>query len=146
MRKIMTILASGLLASGCSTLTPTTPIEQPYQLQLEQKYIVEWIGQRPLIDRSHLSLKLGLDQRASGFAGCNNWFASYHLNGEQLSFGQLATTRKICAASLMEQEQQYLEALSQTERWSFSGEGQLQLWPAHGAPTRLWPEHSPASN
>ena len=129
-----TLLASCALAlSACGSL-PSTP------LQTEQSYQVEWIGERPLIDRSMLTLTLLDDQRAAGLAGCNNWSASYQLSGNTLSLQNIATTRKLCAPALMEQETRFLESLSQVQRWDFSPTGQLRLWPAEGKPLRLWSE------
>lgn len=134
---ILSALTLGVL-SGCSLFG-----NNGNKLQSGQKYIVEWIGERPLIDRSHLSLQLDTkQQRAHGFAGCNNWFGNYELQDGQLRINQIATTRKLCAPALMEQEQRYLAALPQIERWDFSAIGQLQLWPAKGAPIRLWPENN----
>ena len=119
-----TLLLMGLL-SGCSLLGSHEPVNQ--------KYIVEWIGERPLIDRSHLSLTLDKrQQRAHGLAGCNQWFGDFRLDGNNLSIQR-------CAPSLMEQEQHFLEALPRIERWSFSDTGQLLLSPSTGAPIRLWP-------
>jgi heat shock protein HslJ len=128
-------LVPALLAAtlgGCAS--------DPVQLQSDRTYRVEWIGERPLIDRSHLTITLGEDGRAYGNAGCNHWFAGYHRDGEQLTFDQAGATRKLCAPALMEQEQRFLEALGQVQRWDVSGIGQLRLWPAAGKPIRLWPE------
>jgi heat shock protein HslJ len=132
MKRALTIslLAAGL--AGCATSTP--------QLETEHSYQVEWIGERPLIDRSHLTITLGDDGRAYGSAGCNHWFASYTLNGDTLSFSAAGSTRKMCAPALMEQEARFLESLSKVQRWDFSATEQLQLWPAQGKPLRLWPE------
>ena len=46
-----------------------------------QEYIVERIGERPLIDRSHLTPADAEQQRVHGFAGCNQWFGNYRLDG-----------------------------------------------------------------
>lgn len=113
----------------------------PLQLESERTYQVEWIGERPLIDRSHLSITFGEDGRAYGNAGCNHWFASYSLTGAQLSFGAAGSTRKMCAPALMEQEARFLDRLSKVQRWDVSPTEQLRLWPAEGKPLRLWPEH-----
>ena len=118
--------------SGCAS--------DPVQLENDKTYRVEWIGERPLIDRSHLTITLGEDGRAYGSAGCNHWFASYRRDGDALRFEQPGATRKLCAPALMEQEQRFLEALGQMQRWDVSGIGQLRLWPAEGKPIRLWPE------
>ncbi len=118
--------------SGCAS--------DPVQLENDKTYRVEWIGERPLIDRSHLTITLGEDGRAYGSAGCNHWFASYRRDGDALRFEQPGATRKLCAPALMEQEQRFLEALGQVQRWDVSGIGQLRLWPSEGKPIRLWPE------
>jgi heat shock protein HslJ len=124
------VLATSLMA-GCASEAP--------QLEQDSAYQVEWIGERPLIDNSHLTLTLGADGRAFGSAGCNHWFASYSLKDQQISFSQAGSTRKMCAPALMEQEQRFLDALSKVQRWDISTIDQLQLWPAEGKPIRLWP-------
>lgn len=109
------------------------------QLSSAQHYQVEWIGERPLIDRSMLSFSLIDAQRATGLAGCNRWTASYQLKGKQLSLQNIASTRKMCVPALMEQEQRYLAALAEIQRWEFGEHDQLLLWPAQGQPIKLWP-------
>lgn len=117
---------------GCASDAP--------QLETERSYRVEWIGERPLIDRSHLTITFAADGRAHGNAGCNHWFAGYTLKGQALNFDPAGSTRKLCAPALMEQEQRFLAALSEVQRWDFNAIGQLQLWPASGKPIRLWAE------
>lgn len=124
-------LAAATLA-GCASDGPSIETERTYQ--------VEWIGERPLIDNSHLTITLGRDGRAYGNAGCNHWFASYELKDDRISFGPAGSTRKMCAPALMEQEQRFLDALPGVQRWDFSAIEQLRLWPAEGKPLRLWPE------
>lgn len=126
----LALLASPLL--GCAA--------NPVPLENNKTYQVEWIGERPLIDNSHLTLTLGDDGRAYGNAGCNHWFASYSHEGDSLSFDMPGSTRKLCAPALMEQEQRFLESLTHVQRWDVSEIGQLRLWPASGKPLRLWPE------
>ena len=135
MKKILLISCTAAL-SACSSLPST-------QLQSGQTYQVEWIGERPLIDRSMLTLTLVDKQRASGLAGCNNWMAEYQLKGKQFSLHNIASTRKLCAPALMEQEQRFLAALASAQRWEFAEHQQLLLWPAAGAPIKLWPIEQP---
>ena len=124
------LLSASLL--GCASA--------PVQLETERTYRLEWIGERPLIDRSHLTITFGADGRAYGNAGCNHWFASYTLAGERLSFGAAGSTRKMCAPALMEQEARFLDSLGKVQRWDVSPIEQLRLWPAEGKPLRMWPE------
>ena len=93
-KRIPALFAATL--SGCAS--------DPVQLESDKTYRVEWIGERPLIDRSHLTITLGEDGRAYGSAGCNHWFASYRRDGDALRFEQPGATRKLCAPALMEQE------------------------------------------
>ncbi|MGV2835416.1 META domain-containing protein [Pseudomonas shirazensis] len=126
------LIAGSLL--GCAS--------QPSALRQDQGYVLEWIGERPLMDYSNLTLTLGEDGRAYGNAGCNHWFAPYTLNGDELSFGKVGKTRKLCAPALMEQEQRFLQALETVQRWDVSAIEQIRFWPAEGKPLRFWPEES----
>lgn len=102
--------------------------------------MLEWIGEHPLIDYSHLTLTLANDGRAYGNAGCNHWFASYTLEGDRLSFGKVGKTRKLCAPALMDQEKRFLQALETVQRWDVSPIEQVRFWPGEGKPLRFWPE------
>ena len=133
MNKLAFTLTAALLLTGCaSTTSPSLPLDTPYN--------VEWIGERPLIDRSHLTITLGADGRAHGDAGCNRWFAGYQSEGEQLSFSQAGATRMMCAPALMEQEQRFLQALGQVKRWEMGENGELRLWYAEDQALRLFAE------
>jgi heat shock protein HslJ len=125
------LLATALL-TGCASDTGA--------LQRDRAYVLEWIGERPLIDNSHLTMTLGEDGRAYGNAGCNHWFAPYRLDGDEISFGPVGSTRKMCAPALMEQEHRFLEAMGKVEHWDVSDVQQLELWPAQGLPLRFWPD------
>jgi len=113
---------------------------EPMKLEQERSYLLEWIGERPLMDYSHLTLTLAEDGRAYGNAGCNHWFAPYQLDGDKLSFGKVGSTRKLCAPALMEQEKRFLQALETVQRWDISPIEQVRFWPAEGKPLRFWPE------
>lgn len=133
MNKLAPYLATALLLTGCaSTPAPSLPLDTGYK--------VEWIGERPLIDRSHLTVTLGADGRAHGHAGCNRWFASYQTQGEELHFSQAGATRMMCAPALMEQEARFLQALGQVKRWEMGENGELRLWYAEGQALRLLAE------
>ena len=86
---LTTMVGASLL--GCAA--------EPVKLQQNRSYILEWIGERPLMDYSHLTITLGDDGRAYGNGGCNHWFAPYSLEGEKLSFGKIGSTRKLSRGS-----------------------------------------------
>ncbi len=132
MNKLFAASLIGAALAGCASDGPV--------LQNDRSYVVEWIGERPLIDNSHLTLTLANDGRAYGNAGCNHWFAPYTLQGQSLVFGKPGNTRKLCAPAVMEQEQRFLKALETVQRWDISGTQQVRFWPAEGKPIRLWLE------
>jgi heat shock protein HslJ len=58
-------------------------------------------------------------RHASGSAGCNNFNGGFTVDGQQLTFGPLATTRKACAdPAIGQQETDYLAALASTRTFS----------------------------
>jgi len=51
------------------------------------------------IDRFEKNLTIKFDykeKKVSGFAGCNNFFGKYNFNKQNLSFGEMGMTRKMC--------------------------------------------------
>jgi len=67
--------------------------------------------------------------KVSGSAGCNNYFASYQLEGDQLSIpGPIAATEMYCMEpeGIMGQEQEYLTALQLAEGYKIE-DGKLRI-------------------
>ena len=54
--------------------------------------------------------------RASGYTGCNDWFASVTHNGEALRFGSVGTTRRACdgAGVQIDTERSFLAVIEAT--------------------------------
>jgi heat shock protein HslJ len=73
-------------------------------------------------------------RKVQGSAGCNRMKGTYHLDGQKLKFGPLATTRMACPA--MQTETAFLKALEATTRYEVSGSS-LTLYGADTAVARL---------
>lgn len=82
-------------------------------------------GQR----QPHLSLR-EKDQRISGSLGCNAVNGSYVLNGVQLSFGPMISTRMACLKG-MDVEHDFAATLRNAASWKIAGQ-QLELYDAAG--------------
>jgi putative lipoprotein len=67
----------------------------------------------------HMILR-GEDQ-VGGYSGCNQFTGSVTVTGDGLSFGPIASTRRMCQG-VMEQEDAFLQALESAQRYSISGE------------------------
>jgi heat shock protein HslJ len=81
-----------------------------------------------------LTAKFGADGMLSGSAGCNNYTAAYETDGKKISIGPAATTMKMCAEppNIMEQEMQYLQALSTAATYRIDG-SKMEFRTADGA-------------
>jgi len=117
-------------------LVDIIPVENPAadasSLRYELKNIISKI---PSVDQSDLLqewtvLKIkGLDQlnssptmkfeeedtKVSGFAGCNNYFSTYTISGNELNFGPAGATRKLCPD--MSVENLFLQHLPKVARF-----------------------------
>ena len=73
------------------------------------------------------------DGQAGGQAGCNSFGGAYQVNGQRITFHDMASTLMACTspAGVMEQEAEFLGSLNEVERFELS-EGQLQLIRADG--------------
>jgi len=63
------------------------------------------------------------DGQLTGKAGCNDYFASYEVDGDKITIGLPGVTRKFCGEpeGIMEQEQAYLTALQTAATYNIQG-------------------------
>lgn len=86
-----------------------------------------------LVVGTDVTLEFGAEARVGGTAGCNRYTAGYTAAGNALAFAAPATTRMMCAApGVMEQEQAFLRALQQVAALRMEGD-RLELRAADGA-------------
>lgn len=74
-------------------------------------WVVEFIAERPVIDRSPARIQFSADGDINGNASCNRFFGNYTYNDQLLVINQLGSTRMMCLPALMEQEVRLLEFL-----------------------------------
>lgn len=70
------------------------------------------------------------NHRVSGSGGCNRLMGSYELNGDRLTFDQMASTMMACIKG-MDTEKKFLDALGRVKSWKITGQ-QLSLSDAEG--------------
>ena len=70
-----------------------------------------------------ITASFGKDGNLTGNAGCNDYNGPYKVNGNQITIGPLASTRKFCndPAGVMDQEAQYLAALATAATYQIEG-------------------------
>jgi len=86
-----------------------------------------------LLPDTVITATFGEDGQLTGSAGCNNYFASYTVDGGNLTIGQAGSTMMACEpAEIMTQETAYLTSLANAATWSIEN-GQLRILDAEGS-------------
>jgi heat shock protein HslJ len=67
------------------------------------------------------------EKQTTGFAGCNNFFGRYELDGSLLTFGPMGSTRMACPDLETGLEASVFEALERTRQWKQANEEMLLL-------------------
>lgn len=99
----------------------------PVDLLKGPEWVVEDINRTGIIDNSRMTLDFAPDGRISGRASCNMYTGRYTLTGEALTVSNTAATLRVCAPSLMQQEEKFLGVLRNVRRFDFSEDGALIL-------------------
>ncbi len=86
------------------------------------------------VERTGAYLVLGPEHRAYGKGGCNSFFATYHLDGKDVSVGPIGSIRMFCDGA-MEVEASFFRALEMVRTARREGD-RLELSSEDGA-TRL---------
>ena len=87
-----------------------------------------------VLAETKLTAMFGKSGSLTGFAGCNDYNASYNATAPKISIGPVASTRKHCEepAGVSEQETRYLAALETAATYRVEG-SRLELRTADGA-------------
>lgn len=111
----------GLLLSNCAMSNdPYPPPSLP-----DSAWLAEDIGQSGVIDMLQSTLEFDVNMNVSGNAGCNRYFGSATVKGDEIIFGQLGSTRMACSPAIMNQEQRFLTALTAVRSWRIDAERNL---------------------
>ncbi len=112
---------------GCGRRFSTAQLENTYWKLIR-------LGDEPVIgspDRREAHIRLNSNgRRVEGSATCNTLLGGYELEGQELRFTGLATTRMFCPGG-MDQEQAFLKALAAVATWNIVGD-HLDLYDAGG--------------
>ena len=81
---------------------------------------------------TEITANFGADGKLSGSSGCNTYAAAYETSGPTIKIGPAASTMMACEQAVMDQETQYLAALSTAATYRIDGT-KLELRTADGA-------------
>lgn len=76
-----------------------------------------------VVGESAVTLEFSSDGQAGGSGGCNSYGGSYTVEGNTITFGEIASTLMACAdPALMDQETQYFAALQTASTYEIDGD------------------------
>ena len=89
---------------------------------------------RPALPGTRVTAAFLAAGRLAGSSGCNNYFSTYRSNGKDIAIDAPGAARSACAAprGAMEQEDNYLFALSEVNSYQIEGD-RLRLTGPSGA-------------
>ncbi len=100
-------------------------LEQVQSLEkqlLKGEWLLEDLAGAGVLDNLQTTLKFDASGRVTGSGGCNRYFASYQLEGNQFKLSQIGSTNKACSPAIMDQEFKYFKALQQADSIRLEGE------------------------
>lgn len=99
------------------------------------RWLAEDIRGGGVIDRAQSTLELTADGQVSGSGGCNRFAGRATINGADILFSPMATTRMACPPTVMGQEARFLSALEEARGWRIdAARRKLLLLAPGGAP------------
>lgn len=136
------LLASALGVSLLAAALPGVALAQtdePYAAEDQEWTLTQYSDagtETPVPEGVEVTLLLSGGQ-AGGSAGCNNYFGSYEIDAETLTFGEIGITRMLCQGPAQDVENAYLALLSEVAGWAVDGTV-LSLSDATGAVTLVF--------
>ena len=97
----------------------------------DEPWYVEYIYERPVIDRSPAYFLFGKNGKVSGNASCNQFMGEFEASEGRVTLSDFVTTRRSCIGSLDEQERRFLTAVSDVVEWKIE-QGLLLMLDARG--------------
>lgn len=122
-------LISLLMSAGCAADVTTPPPENaPATSYLDG---TSWRRVDDMNANPHGATMSFTTDRASGYTGCNNWFASVTHNGEAIHFGPVGTTRRACGEGVQTATERSFLAVIAAARFAHYDQDALVLLDDH---------------
>jgi heat shock protein HslJ len=83
------------------------------------EWLLEDLGGSGVLDNVQATLTFPEEGKTAGNGSCNRFFGSAEINGQEIKFGPLASSRMACPEAVMNQEKKYLEMLQAAERFEW---------------------------
>lgn len=125
--------AAGKPAEAPAAPSPAKPVNPSAESLVGKSWIVEDIENKGVIDNARTSVRFDSLEKVSGSGGINKFSGSCTLDGEELSFGPMRSTKMAGPPALMNQEAAFHEALRKVRAWKTDEKGTLFFLDEGGA-------------
>jgi heat shock protein HslJ len=126
-KQLLLLMIISTTLTACNSSSTLPPPER-----LPGSWMISSIQDNPVITNSKATLVFTEENKLSGSASCNNISSSYSSQNNTLKIAPIATTRKMCAPTLMKQEATLLQSLSKVKRFQLQN-GELSLFDQQGS-------------
>lgn len=118
------LLAALAALAGCgSHEAPPAMSEDAFRQALTGKtWTLERIVKRDFDVDPPMTIQFTADGKVAGFGGCNNFTGTYTLEGREMAFGPMASTRKSCGPAQDEREYTFLTFLAKVRSAEIEGD------------------------
>ena len=114
-------------AAGVELLVQRVASNEAAALPLAGAWLAEDIEGGGVIDNLQTTLEIVADGKVSGNGGCNRFSGSATIDGDKISFGDLASTMMACTEAAMDQEMKLHAALAAARTFRIDA-GQKKLF------------------
>lgn len=109
-------------AAGVELLVQRVAGSEAATLPLAGAWLAEDIAGGGVIDNLQTTLEIAADGKVSGNGGCNRFSGSASIDGDKISFGDLASTMMACTEAAMDQEMKFHAALAAAHTFRIDAE------------------------
>lgn len=115
LRALALVVALPALAA-CNTTSFEKGVPDSTAPVITGDWVIEQIGDQPVVPDSPARLSFGADGRVSGNLSCNQGVGRYVQYGKSLTMGDgMAMTKRACIGALGEQENRFVAALKKVD-------------------------------
>lgn len=126
------LIAAALVAACTAAPAPVSQRPMPARDLTGQTWVLDRLAGEPVTVPVTASFDAA---QVSGVAPCNNFVGNYRRDGDRLSIGPVAATRRACPA--LDLENRFLTALGNTASVAFTA-AQMELRGADGQPLMVF--------
>jgi len=106
------------MIAGCSHTAESPMIVNEL---IGTEWVLEEIDGRGVVDNVQSTLRFDGNDRIIGWGGCNRYFTGVGSAGNGIKLGPIGSTRRICPAVVMDQEDRFFQALEKARTIRIEG-------------------------